>query len=173
MTAESPYLFNLKAVARRLPGGAGNISGSQMALPPAPVLRADSQSSIPGLSQGEPLLLHSALLLPSILHSLSGDVLLPFAGMKPSSLQGALGEGRGLLPEEWVSRRALTLSLPPHNPDPRATATRQEKHRVQNRSAIRRTYCKYSTPKSYFSLACMTPAFSLPSIFDSFYPSPF
>lgn len=52
MTAESPYLFNLKAVARRLPGGAGNISGSQMALPPAPVLRADSQSSIPGLSQG-------------------------------------------------------------------------------------------------------------------------
>lgn len=112
MTAEPPYLFNLKAVARRLPGGAGNISGSQMALPPAPVLRADSQSSIPSLSQGEPSLLHSAPLLPSILHSLSGDVLPPFTATKPSPLQGALGEGRGLLPGERVSSGALSPSPP-------------------------------------------------------------
>lgn len=38
--AASPYLFPLRAAARRLPRGTGNISGSQLALPLAPVLRA-------------------------------------------------------------------------------------------------------------------------------------
>lgn len=173
MTAEAPYLFNLKAVARRLPGGAGNISGSQMALPPAPVLRADSQSSIPSLSQGEPSLLHSALLLPSILHSLSGGVLLPFTGKKPSPLQGTLGEGRGLLPGEWVSSGALAPSPPLAVPIPgqQLPGRRNTEHRTGQAYAERIVNTIHL--KVIFSLACMTPAFSSPSIFDSFYPSPF
>lgn len=76
--------------------GAGNISGSQMALPPAPVLRAHSQSSIAGLSQGEPSLLHSALLLPSIFVRRCADAL----HGHETSFAGALREGRGLLPGE-------------------------------------------------------------------------
>lgn len=39
--ASSISIFiSFKSRARRLPGGAGNISGCRMALPPAPVLRA-------------------------------------------------------------------------------------------------------------------------------------
>lgn len=98
--------------------GAGNISGSQMALPPAPVLRADSQSGIAGLSQGEPSLLRSALLLPSILHSLSAGVLLPFTGMKPSPLQGLSGREGGCCRGEWDSSEGLAPSPPPAAPVP-------------------------------------------------------
>lgn len=119
LTAESPYLFNLKAVARRLPRGAGNISGSQMALPPAPVLRADSQSSIPGLSQGEPSLLHSALLLPSI-SSLSGDALLPsFHGHETFPAAGGSQGGKGAAAGGMGSSRAPAPCPPPAAPSPR------------------------------------------------------
>lgn len=173
MTAESPYLFNLKAVARRLLGGAGNISGSQMALPPAPVLRADSQSSIPGLSQGEPSLLHSALLLPSILHSLSGDVLLPsFHRHETFPFEGGSQGGKGAAAGRMGYSGAPAPCPPLTTPNPRQQPPSRG-NRTQSRLGIRRTERKYNTPKSYSSLACMTPGFSSPSIFDSFYPSPF
>lgn len=137
MTAESPYLFNLKAVARRLPGRAGNISGSQMALPPAPVLRADSQSSIPGLSQGEPSLLHSALLLPSILHSLSGDVLLPsFHGHETFPLEGGSQGGKGAAPGEWVTMGLLLHVLPPQ---PSTQGSSHPAGETQNAEQVRHT----------------------------------
>lgn len=120
MTAESPYLFNLKAVARRMPRGAGNISGSQMALPPAPVLRADFQSSIPGLSQGEPSLLHSALLLPSTSHSLSGHVLLPsFHGHETFPLARGSQGGKGAAAGGMGYSRAPAPCPPPSGLSPR------------------------------------------------------
>lgn len=72
----------------------------------------------PVYPRGEPSLLHSALLLPSILRSLSRDVLLSFTGTKPSPLQGSLGDGRGLLLGERVSSRALVPSPPPAAPIP-------------------------------------------------------
>lgn len=138
MTADSPYLFNLKAVARRLPRGAGNISGSQMALPPAPLLRADSQSSIPSLSQGEPSLLHSALLVPPISHSLSGEVLLPsFHGHETFSLAGGSQGGKEAA-GNGLQQGSCSMSSS-FSPQSKAAATQQEKHRAQNWLDIHRT----------------------------------
>lgn len=97
--AASPYLFPVKAAARRLPRGTGNISGSQLALPPAPVLRAGFPIKhtlfIPGGALATAFCAASPFTSPHCWGCTAA-----FLGTTASPLRGAFWEDRGLLPEE-------------------------------------------------------------------------
>lgn len=86
-----------------------------------------------------------------------------FLGTTASPLRGAFWEDRGLLPEE-----GSPAGLPAQG-----CSSPTGKCGGQDGSGMRGADYKRSAPQSYFSLACVTPARSSPSIFDSFYPSPF